>query len=270
MRKLLVVLLLALGACTTVEDYEIAVGRTRITGNVHEVTYGQGVRSTLGKSLAKYNLNREIQYPDNEDADIVPALTGDQLQVNLEVAYMWRVSEASCVVQLYLDIGNNKAVEALIHKVYREAVRDAIAEITAANLLSQGRQGLSARIQEIMNDQLNPRCVIVTDFFVRDVEPPVAIRQAIEQKISTEQQVQAQAYSTQIVREQANQKREEAQGIRDAQAIIAESLEGVRGQRYLYWRALEAMENVGAGENNLVIVPTEGGMPLFYGAPSGN
>lgn len=262
----LAMLVLTLGACTTVEDYEVAVGRTRFTGNVHDRIYAQGLRSLVGKSLYKYSF-REVQYPEKENSDQVTVLTGDQLQVQLEVAYMWKIEEASCVPSLYLSVGDQRAVEALVHKVYREATRDAVAEVTAANLLSQGRQGLSARMEELMNIALSGRCVLVTDFFVRDVEPPPSLRAAIEQKLTTEQQVQAQAYQTQVVREQANQRREEAAGIRDAQAIIAESLQGNAGERYLYWRGLEAMENVGKGENNMIIVPTENGAPIFFGAP---
>ena len=66
-----------------------------------------------------------------------------------------------------------------------------------------------------------------------------------------------------MVEEQANQKRAEAAGIRDAQEIIATSLTGVSGQRYLYWRYLEVLGEVATGENNLVVAPTEGGIPVF-------
>ena len=56
----------------------------------------------------------------------------------------------------------------------------------------------------------------------------------------------------------------EAEGIRDAQDIIATSLTGAAGQRYLYWRYLEVLGQVADGENNLVVAPTEGGIPIFF------
>ncbi|MEE8176224.1 MAG: hypothetical protein V3T97_06400, partial [Gemmatimonadota bacterium] len=90
------------------------------------------------------------------------------------------------------------------------------------------------------------------------------LREAIEAKLAREQQVQAEVFQTQVVEEQANQKRAEATGIRDAQAVIAASLTGVSGQRYLYWRYLEMLGEVASGTNNLVIAPTEGGIPLFF------
>ncbi|MEJ2343698.1 MAG: hypothetical protein P8Y10_16060 [Gemmatimonadales bacterium] len=76
--------------------------------------------------------------------------------------------------------------------------------------------------------------------------------------------MQAEGFQTQVVEEQANQKRAEAAGIRDAQEIIATSLTGTAGQRYLYWRYLEMLGEVAQGTNNMVIAPTEGGIPLFF------
>jgi regulator of protease activity HflC (stomatin/prohibitin superfamily) len=120
------------------------------------------------------------------------------------------------------------------------------------------------RIRGIMDQKLSPRGIEVTEFFVRDIEPPDALRVAIESKLAREQQVQAESYQTQVVVEQANQKRAEAEGIRDAQDIIAASLTGISGQRYLYWRYLEMLGEIGQGTNNMVIAPTEGGIPLFF------
>ena len=104
----------------------------------------------------------------------------------------------------------------------------------------------------------------ITDFFVREVVPPQTIREAIEAKLAREQQVQSEEYQTQVVVEQANQQRAEAEGIRDAQDIIAQSLSGVSGERYLHWRYLEMLGKIGDGTNNMVIAPTEGGIPLFF------
>ena len=154
-------------------------------------------------------------------------------------------------------------VDEFVYNTYRSAARDAVANIAAADILSRERAGIGEQIQTIMENRLTPRGIEITDFFVRDIEPPPSIRQAIEQKLAREQQVQAEAYQTQVVQEQANQRRAEAEGIRDAQQTISESLAGVSGQRYLYWRYIEALMEVGQGENNLVIAPTEGGVPVF-------
>ena len=136
-------------------------------------------------------------------------------------------------------------------------------ELARQKIESQDRAGIGTRIRELMDEKLGPRGITVTEFFVRELQPPETLRQAIEAKLAREQQVSAEAFQTQVVEEQANQKRAEAAGIRDAQEIIATSLTGVSGQRYLYWRYLESLSEIALGTNNLVIAPTEGGIPIF-------
>jgi regulator of protease activity HflC (stomatin/prohibitin superfamily) len=160
------------------------------------------------------------------------------------------------VVHLFLTVGDRRAIHNFVYNTYRSAVRDAVSELLAADILSRERTGIGGRIEEIMAGELVPRGIVMTQFFVRELVPPEALRLAIEQKLAREQQVHVQ--------EQANQKRAEAAGIRDAQEIIATSLTGTAGQRYLYWRYLEMLGEVAEGTNNMVIAPTEGGIPLFF------
>lgn len=255
--------------CRVVDEYEGAVVRNPWTGSVSEEAFDQGLYRAFPIALrdfTKYDL-REVQYPTAGQSEQVTALTSDQLKITLDAAFRYRL-QPDALRELFVTIGDQDAIHDFVYNTYRSAVRDAVSEIAAADILSTERAGIAERVDEIMTSRLSDRGIEVTEFFVRDIDPPPAIRQAIEAKLKREQQVQAERYQTQIVQEQANQRREEAEGIRDAQNIIAESLVGARGQRYLYWRALEAMEKVGEGENNMIIVPTEGGAPIFFGAPN--
>lgn len=245
-----------------VNEYEVAVKRNPVTGAVGDVPYRQGLYHSILRSWTNYS-TREIQYPREGGSERLVALTADQLQIEVDAAYRYRL-EPDSAVDLYLTIGEPGAIHGFVYNTYRSAVRDAVAEIPAASILSQDRAAIGIRIEELMSERLEPRGIYITDFFVREIVPPTTLRDAIEAKLSREQQVQAEGYQTQVVAEQANQKRAEAQGIRDAQEIIATSLTGVSGQRYLYWRYLEVLSEVAAGQNNLVIAPTEGGIPIFF------
>lgn len=245
-----------------VDEYEVGVKRNPVTGAVSSTPYRQGLYHAILRSWTNYS-TREIQYPREGSAERLTALSSDQLQIGVDASYRYRIN-ADSVVNLYLTVGSPADIHSYVYNTYRSAVRDAIAEVAAALILSSDRATIGDRIEQLMADRLEPRGILVTDFFVREIEPPETIRQAIENKLAREQQVQAEAYETQVVEEQANQKRAEAAGIRDAQEIIATSLTGVQGQRYLYWRYLEVLGEVGAGSNNLVIAPTEGGVPIFF------
>ena len=256
------VLMLFLFGFNRVEEYEVAVKRNPVTGAVSSRPYTQGLYHSVLRSWTNYPL-REVQYPAGGQAERLEALTSDQLQIAVDAAYRYRINPDSAV-HLYLTVGNENAVGSFIYNTYRSAIRDAIAEIQASDILSTERTGISARIEALMTTRLNPRGVEITDFFVREVVPPQTIREAIEAKLAREQQVQSEEYQTQVVVEQANQQRAEAAGIRDAQDIIAQSLAGVSGERYLHWRYLEMLGKIGEGTNNMVIAPTEGGIPLFF------
>jgi len=256
------VVLLFLFGFNRVDEYEVGVVRNPVTGAVSPTPYRQGLYHSILRSWTNYS-TREIQYPREGAAERLTALSSDQLQIGVDAAYRYRINPDS-VVNLYLTVGSPADIHSYVYNTYRSSVRDAIAEVAAANILSSDRATIGDRIEALMAEGLEPRGILVTDFFVREIQPPETIRQAIENKLSREQQVQAEAFETQVVEEQANQKRAEAAGIRDAQEIIATSLTGVQGQRYLYWRYLEVLGEVGGGSNNLVIAPTEGGVPIFF------
>ena len=150
-----------------------------------------------------------------------------------------------------------------MYNTFRSAVRDAVSEVTATGILSEQRAGLAPRIRTLMEGQLAPRGVVMTDLFLRGIDPPDAIRIAVEEKLAREQQVAAEQYQTAIVTEQANQRRAEAEGIRDAQRVIAESLIGAAGRAYLAYEGLQALKVAAEGENRLIISPSEGGIPLM-------
>ncbi len=245
-----------------VDEFEVAVKRNPLTGAVGATPYQQGLYHSILRSWTNYPL-REIQHPRDGRSEQLTALTSDQLQITVDAAFRYRMLPDS-VVHLYLTVGEADDVHDYVYATYRSATRDAIAEMAAQDILSVQRAGIDDRIEQIMSEQLSPRGIEITDFFVREVVPPESIREAIEAKLAREQQVQSETFQTQVVVEQANQKRAEAEGIRDAQEVIASSLEGVSGQRYLYWRYLEMLGKIGEGQNNMVIAPTEGGVPLFF------
>lgn len=258
----ILVLLVLMFGFNRVDEYEVAVKRNPVTGSVSPDPYRQGLYHSILRSWTNFS-TREIQYPREGRSETLTALTADQLQISIDAAYRYRI-EPDSAVTLFLTIGEPDDLHAFVYNTYRSAVRDAVAEVNAANILSRERAAIGNRIESLMAERLTPRGIVVTDFFVRELQPPQTLREAIEAKLAREQQVQAEVFQTQVVEEQANQKRAEAEGIRDAQDVIATSLTGTAGQRYLYWRYLEVLGQVADGENNLVVAPTEGGIPIFF------
>ncbi len=248
-------------SCTTVSDYEVAVLKNPITGNVADLSYGQGLYfSAPALFWRQYSLyeTREIQWPQGAQSEVAAALTSDQLTITVDASYRYRVVPEK-VVDLFLIVGDMRAVNQYVYTTYRTALRDAIAELTGTAILSTERLQIASRVEELMDAELGPKGIQIVRFFVREIQPPPAVREAIELKLQREQEVQAQRFQTDIVKEQAEQKRQEALGIRDAQNIIGESLTPA----YLSYYYMQTLQQVGQKEGNVIIAPTEGGNLLF-------
>ena len=254
-----------LSGCITIDTNEVAVKRNSVSGAVATQVYGQGFHHRILRSWTRYDL-REIQHPREGAADIIDVLTSDQLRVEVDASFRYRI-DAERARDIYLEIGNPGAINEFVFNAFRSAVRDAVAEFAAADILSQERAGVGGRIQQLMTPRIEPRGVIITEFFLRGITPPEAIRVAVEQKLARGQQVEAEGFQTQVVSEQANQRRAEAEGIRDAQNIIAASLIGEAGRAYLAYEGLQALKTAAMGENNVIIAPSEGGVPLMRPIP---
>ncbi len=92
------------------------------------------------------------------------------------------------------------------------------------------------------------RIAQVTVFFLRNLEPPEAVVQAINAKIAQEQQIETERHRVEVARLQSEQQR------LLNQTLTAEQLT----KQYL--EVLHDMKN----SNNLVIlVPTTGGVPIL-------
>jgi regulator of protease activity HflC (stomatin/prohibitin superfamily) len=248
-------------SCTTIADYEVAVLKNPITGAVGEQSHKQGLYfaapAVFWKQYSKYE-TREIQWPAGAQSEVADALTADQLNITVDASYRYRVLP-EMVVELFLVVGDMRAVNQYVYTTYRTALRDAIAELTGTEILSTERLGIASRVEELMDQELEPKGIEVVRFFVREIQPPQAVREAIELKLQREQEVQAQVFQTEIVMEQAEQKRQEALGIRDSQNIIGESLTSA----YLSYFYMQTLQEVGQKEGNVIIAPTEGGNLLF-------
>ena len=88
----------------------------------------------------------------------------------------------------------------------------------------------------------------VTAFFLRDLQPPAQVVQAINAKIAQEQQIETERHRVEVARLQAEQQR------LLNQTLTAEALT----KQYL-----EVLHDMRTSSNLVLIVPTEGGVPLL-------
>jgi regulator of protease activity HflC (stomatin/prohibitin superfamily) len=205
---------------------------------------------------------REQNFPLDGSVERMDAQTSEQLTVALEVAILYRIDGAQAP-QLYQRLGSETQIKnRIVLNAVRNGVRDAIATKSINEVFSPNRRELANTMKQEIQAKAGDR-IQVLDVFVRDIQAPPTVKDAIEAKLAREQQVSSERFQTEIIQERAKQKIEDAKGTAEAQKIINVDLT----DRYLMLRYIEALQNLPQG--SLIVAPTQGGLPLLINPSRG-
>ncbi len=188
-------------------------------------------------------------------ADAITSLTKEGLSVDLDMTVLFHLQEEKAS-DIYKDVGLSYD-EKIIRPTIRTSIRDIIAQYEAKDIYSEKREEAAQRIQESLKDALESRGVIVEKVLLRNVALPANLANAIQEKLQAEQE--AEKYDFILAREKKEKERKiiEAEGQRDSQQIINQSLT----QNYLYYLYIKDLKD----RQGTIYVPTNPstGMPLF-------
>ena len=230
------------------------VGVKHFLGSVDPEPLRQGLHMINPLASVERMSVREQSFPAQGGIEQIEAQTSEQLNVALEVSLLFEINGANAPT-LYDGIGSEEQIKrSIVLNAVRNGVRDAVATKSINEIFSPDRRDLAISMKEEIQAKAGDR-IDVVDVFVRDIQAPARVREAIEQKLEREQQVAAEEFQTQIIQEQARQQAEEAKGMAQAQQIITEGLT----QEYLTFYYIQQLSQLPAG--SLVYVPTEGGIP---------
>lgn len=248
------VLLALLNAVTLIDVGEVGV--KHFLGKVDPGALGQGVHFINPFASVEKMSVREQSFPSDGGIEKIEAQTSEQLNVNLEVALLYRIDPAKAP-ELFQRIGTEREIKnRIVLNAVRNGVRDAIATKSINDIFSPNRRELADAMRQAIQAKAGDRIQVI-EVFVREIQAPPRVREAIEVKLQREQQVAAERFQTEIIQERARQKIEEAKGIAEAQRIISQGLTPA----YLTFHYIEQLTKL--PEGSVVYVPTEGGVPLL-------
>lgn len=188
-------------------------------------------------------------------ADAISALTKEGLNVDLDITVLYRLNQDDAS-SVYKDVGLNYE-EKIIRPAIRSSIREVIAQYEAKDIYSEKRQEAAQKILENLIAKLEPRGIVMEDILLRNVKLPRDLENAIQEKLRAEQE--AEKYDFLLDKEKKEKERKviEAEGQRDAQKIINQSL----STNYLYYLYINELKD----REGTVYVPTSPstGMPLF-------
>jgi regulator of protease activity HflC (stomatin/prohibitin superfamily) len=248
---------LVLAAANTLAVISVGeVGVKHFLGQIDATPLDQGVHVINPLASIEKMSTREQSFPPDGTVEKIDAQTSEQLNVMLEVSILYRIDPANAP-DLYQRIGSESQIkQRIVLNSVRNGVRDAVATKSINEIFSPNRKEIAQDMKTAIQAKAGDR-IEVLDVFVRDVQAPPKVREAIEEKLQREQNVAAERFQTEIIQEKARQQIEQAKGIAEAQRIISQGLT----PEYLTFYYIEQLAKLPSG--SVVYVPTEGGVPLM-------
>jgi len=245
-----IVVMFSLVSCVTVRQGEVGVKRS--LGKYSDNTYTEGLRffNPLTSKIEKIstrteNLELALQIPSKEG-----------LNIRSEVSILYNI-EARKAPYILRNIGKDYE-ENVILPVFRSAVADVSARFFAKDMHTGERSTIEKEIKDHMDNTLSGKGINIEAVLLKSISLPSSLSNAIEAKLEAEQQAQRMEFVLDQTRRQADQKRIEAEGVRDAQQIIAEGLT----PEILRYKSIEAFLELAKSPNAKVIV-TDGDLPVM-------
>lgn len=231
------------------------VGVQHAFGKVAAAPLLPGIRFVPPWSQVERYSTREEQYPRGAvEAEQMSALSAEQMSMQVDVAVRWQI-DPMMAPKIFTEIGTEDQIHAVVMNAIRNGVRDGIVQFSINDI---ARRNEIAKVMEAEVDSAlvtQPRAggepfkiATVTAFFLRNLEPPAQVVQAINNKIAQEQQIATERHRVEVARLQSEQ-----------QKLLNLTLT----PEALMKQYLEVLHDMKNSNNLVVLVPTEGGTPLL-------
>ncbi|PIT90408.1 MAG: band 7 protein [Candidatus Komeilibacteria bacterium CG10_big_fil_rev_8_21_14_0_10_41_13] len=240
-------------------------GVYHIFGKVREQEFSSGFHlknpfarvTKMSIRTEEYTMSIIQSEGDKKTADAISALTKEGLQVDLDITVLYHLDEEKAS-DVFKNVGLNY-IEKIIRPSIRSGIREVVANYEAKDIYSEKREEATMQIRDRLKTDIDPRGIIIEDVLLRNVNLPDKLAGAIQEKLTAEQEAQRYDFVLEREEKEAQRKIIEAEGQRDAQTIINQSLTP-RYLEYLYIRELKDREGT-------IYVPIDAnnGLPLFRG-----
>ena len=192
-----------------------------------------------------------VQTQEDKETMSVPSKEGLNVALEISILYRLKPEKAS---EIYRTVGRDYPDVILIPQS-RSVARDVTVASEAKALYTSERETLAQKFHDYLQQHVEERGIVIESILLRSITLPQTVSQAIEQKLKAEQEAERMKFILQKEQQEAERKRVEAAGIRDAQAIINQSLTS----QYLHYLWINTLNQ----NPNVIYVATEANLPLF-------
>lgn len=241
-----------LSSCAVIRPGDVGIKQTY--GKLKSKTKTQGLMffNPFTSSIVRVpirTVNKEIRLN-------LPSKEG--LNVQAEISILYHIEEGK-VREIITSVGK-RYEQTLILSTFRSASADVCARFFAKDMHSGKRGEIEKEIKTQMASLLEGRGFVIEAVLLKSITLPKGLYAAIEGKLQAEQEAQQMKFILQREEKEAERKRIEAAGIRDAQLIIKEGIT----QENIEWKSLEVLKEISMSPNAKLIL-TDGKTPVLIG-----
>jgi prohibitin 1 len=234
--------------CTVVREGEVGVKRT--LGKYSDNPYTEGLK--IYNPLLSTIVRVPIQTKNLEVSLNLPSKEG--LNISAEISILYNVI-ASSSPDLLRTVGL-RYEENVILPVFRSSIADVSARFYAKDMHTGQRSEIESAIQDKMSGLLEKKGISIEAVLFKSIQLPRNLAIAIEEKLQAEQKALRMVFVLREASSEAEKKRIDAAGVRDAQKIISEGLT----PQILQFKSIEAFMELSKSPNTKIIV-SDGDMP---------
>lgn len=248
------------------------VGVVIVFGKVQETTLKNGLHlvnpfasvEKMSIRTESYTMSGMISEGQVRGDDAIQALTSEGLMVRLDVTVWYKLMPEGAA-EVYSTLGL-QYVDKIVRPAARTSIRNIISSYKVEDIYTQNRESVSIQISENLRDAVKERKVEIERVLLRDVKLPDKVQNEINAKMAAKQEAEKMEFVLDKEKREAERKALEAQGISDANKIIARSLSG----SYLQWYYIKTLQQLVNSPNNTVIVtPFDQKLTPLLNIPSG-
>ena len=153
--------------------------------------------------------------------------------------------------------------EKVIQPAMRSVAREVIAKYLPEEFNTTKREEIQIEIETRLAEKLKDNYIQLNDVLIRNIKLPTTLEQAIERKLQQEQESLEYEFRIEKANKEAERMRIEAEGIRDFQIIVSQSI----NDDLLQWKGIEATTELSHSDNAKIVVigSGENGLPLILG-----
>ncbi len=225
-------------------------------GTVTDEVYPEGVHAIYPwDTLYIYNVRIQTVL---HDFDI---LTNKGLPINISLAVRYR-PEYEMLGVLHQQVGPDYVNTIIVPQV-ESVLRKRLSLYDPESIYTNKHNILTKVVEEAL-EELGKKYITTDGIIIRSITLPDSIRDAIEDKLIEEQNEKKYIFTLKKEKQEAERKRIEAEGIKDYQNIISQTL----SESLIKWQGVKATLELAKSNNTKIVVIGSGkhGLPIILGS----